>query len=102
MAPSDSSLFVKVRDGKLEIVSVYVDDLIIMGDDDEKISHMKANLSVRFQKKALGDLKHFLGLVVEYSKDGLFECHHKYAKDILEWFGMLECKPMLNPVEVHT
>ena len=51
MAPADSSLFVKARDGKLAIVLVYVDDLIITGDDVEEIRRTKENLSVRFQMK---------------------------------------------------
>ena len=74
VAPSDSSLFVKVRDGKVAIVLVYVDDLIITSDDEEEISQIKGNLSVRFQMKALGELKYFLSLKVKRPKDGLFLC----------------------------
>ena len=48
MALADSSLFVKTRNGRLAIVLVYVDDLIITGDDEEEISQIKENLSVRF------------------------------------------------------
>ncbi|CAL8997356.1 unnamed protein product [Prunus brigantina] len=59
---ADSSLFVKANGGKLAIVLVYVDDLIITGDDEEEIHRTKENLSVRFQMKELGQLKHFLGL----------------------------------------
>ncbi|KAL6311805.1 hypothetical protein AAG906_020916 [Vitis piasezkii] len=57
----NSSLFVKANGGKLAIVLVYV-DLIITGDDVEEICRTKENLSVRFEMKELGQLKHFLGL----------------------------------------
>ncbi|KAE8723075.1 PLAC8 family protein [Hibiscus syriacus] len=65
VTPADSSLFVKANEGKLAIVLVYVDDLIITGDDEAEILQTKENLSVRFQMKELGQLKHFLGLEVD-------------------------------------
>ena len=46
IAPSDSNLFVKTKDGRLAIVLVYVDDLIITGDYSEKIERTRENLSV--------------------------------------------------------
>ncbi|CAL5324316.1 unnamed protein product [Camellia sinensis] len=96
---ADSSLFVKANGGKLAIVLVYVDDLIITGDDVEEICRTKENLSVRFQMKELGQLKHFLGLEVDRTQEGIFLCQQKYAKDLLKKFGMLECKPISTPME---
>ena len=72
VALSNSSLFMKSKDGRLAIVLVYVDDLIITGDYSEEIQRTRENLSVRFQMKELGELKHFLGLEVERTKEGLF------------------------------
>ena len=74
MTSTDSSLFVRARDGKLAIILVYVDDLIIIGDNEAEIYQIQANLSIRFQMKALGELKHFLGLEVERVEDGIFLC----------------------------
>ena len=65
VTPTDSSLFVKTNEGKLAIVLVYVDDLILIGDDEAEILRTKENLSVRFQMKELGQLKHFLSLEVD-------------------------------------
>ena len=78
VAPSYSSLFMKTKDGRLAIKLVYVDDLIITGDYSEEIQRTREILSVRFQMKKLGELKHFLGLEVEFTK-GLFLGQQKYA-----------------------
>ena len=64
-------MFVKFVNTKLAIVLVYVDDLIITGDYEEEILLTKENLSVRFQMKELGKLKHFLGLEIDYTHEGL-------------------------------
>nr|KYP67735.1 hypothetical protein KK1_024087 [Cajanus cajan] len=69
---------------------VYVDNLIITGDDEKEVHQIKSNLSVRFQMKELGELKHFLGLEVERTKDGIFLCQQKYAQDLLKRYGMLD------------
>ena len=98
-ATADSSLFVKNNGDKIATVLVYVDDLIITGDLVEEISQTRENLSVRFQMKELGELKHFLGLEVEKVREGMFLCQQKYAREILEAFKMLECKPLLTPME---
>ena len=37
VAPSDSSLFVKTKEGWLIVVLVYVDDFIVMGDYSKEI-----------------------------------------------------------------
>ncbi|XP_068344148.1 uncharacterized mitochondrial protein AtMg00810-like [Pyrus communis] len=99
VAHADSSLFVKANGGKLAIVLVYVDDLIITGDDEVEICRTKENLSVRFKMKELRQLKHFLGLEVDRTQEGILLCQQKYAKDLLQKFGMLECKPILTPME---
>ena len=102
VAHADPSLFTKEREGKLAIVLVYVDDLIITGDDIREIQQTRENLSVRFQMTEIGELKHFLGLEVDRTKEGLFLCQQKYTRDILQKFGMLECKPVSSPMEPNS
>jgi Reverse transcriptase (RNA-dependent DNA polymerase) len=65
VATLDSSIFIKDIGGKLVIVLMYVNDFILTEDLIEEIQHTKENLSVQFQMKELGDLKHFLGLEIE-------------------------------------
>lgn len=65
---------------------VYVDDLIITRDCKEKILQTKENLSVRFQMKELGQVKHFLDLEVDRTEEGIFLHQEKYFRDLLKKF----------------
>ncbi|XP_030551686.2 uncharacterized mitochondrial protein AtMg00810-like [Rhodamnia argentea] len=47
----------------------------------------------------LGELKHFSGLKIDRTKEGLFLCQRKYARDLLKKFGMLGCKPISTPLD---
>ncbi|KAL6335920.1 hypothetical protein AAG906_003545 [Vitis piasezkii] len=69
----DHTLFLKHRQSKVTTLIVYVDDMIITGDDAEEISKLQELLSTEFEMNNLGGLKYFLGIEV--------------AK-------LLECKPM--------
>ncbi|KAL0413625.1 UNVERIFIED_CONTAM: Retrovirus-related Pol polyprotein from transposon TNT 1-94 [Sesamum radiatum] len=100
--PIDSSLFIKAKERKLVVVLVYVDYLIITGDYEEEVLHIKENSSVRFQMNELGHLKHFLGLEVDHCKIGMFLHQQKYSQGLLKKFGMLNIKSISTPMEPHT
>ena len=77
---------------------VYVDDIVITGSDQEGIQRLKQHLFNHFQTKDLGKLKYFLGLEIAQSNLGVVMSQRKYALDILEKTGMLECKPVDTPM----
>ena len=63
---------------------VYVEDIIITGNDSGLISKLQNMLHSIFQMKDLGHLTYFLGREV-YSRDhGLFLNQHKYIQDLIE------------------
>lgn len=101
VAPADSNLFVKAREGRLTVILVYVDNLIITRDGETEIQQTKENLSIRFQMKELEELNHFLRLKVECTKERVFLCQQKYTKDLLQKYGMLNCKPLTLPIEIN-
>jgi len=55
-------------------VLVYVDDLIISGNDHEAIVKFKTYLSQYFHMKDLGTLKYFLGAEVARNPEDIFLC----------------------------
>ncbi|XP_070666587.1 uncharacterized protein [Malus domestica] len=99
---SDHTLFVKRRQDKVTALIIYVDNMIITGDDHDEILKLQNNLAAEFEMKNLGDLKYFLGVEVAHSSKGIFLSQCKYVLDLLKESGMLGCKPVDTPiVEKH-
>ena len=61
---ADYSMYVKKRDASLVVIVIYVDDLIITGDDKAQIANVKKVLGDEFDMKDLGELMYFLGIEV--------------------------------------
>ena len=69
---SDHTLFIKhSNDGKVVILIVYVDDIIVTGNYINKVRRLKEVLAREFEIKNLGTLKYFLGIEVAHSKRGI-------------------------------
>ncbi|XP_057521602.1 uncharacterized mitochondrial protein AtMg00810-like [Amaranthus tricolor] len=96
---SDYSLFTCTKGIVQSNVLVYVDDLIISGNDSAALTLFKAYLSDCFKMKDLGGLKYFLGIEVAHSSSGLFLCQRKYTLDIISETGLLGAKPVGFPIE---
>ena len=68
----DSALFLRRTDKCTILLLLYVDDMIITGDDLSGIQELKDFLSQQFVMKDLGHLSYFLGLAITHSIDGLY------------------------------
>ena len=89
----DYTLFLKKRNDKVTCLIIYVDDMIITGDDVEEIQMLKENLFKEFEMKDLGALKYFLRIEVLRSQHGIYLRQKKYVLDMLVETGLLDCKP---------
>ena len=78
---------------------MYVDDLIISGNDASAVNHFKAYLHECFHMKDLGALKYFLGIEVARNSEGIFLCQRKYTLDIIAETGLLGSRPVGFPME---
>ena len=68
---SDHSIFVRHFCAGTIILAVYVDDIVITGDDHQDIIHLKTYLSSHFHMKDLDLLRYFLRIKVVHSPKGL-------------------------------
>ena len=51
-----------------------------------------------FEMSLLGELNFFLGLQISHLDDGIFISQSKYIKEMLNKFGMEDCKPVSTPM----
>ncbi|KAF5467582.1 hypothetical protein F2P56_011820 [Juglans regia] len=82
---------------KVAILIVYVDDIILTGDDSNELERLKKILAKEFEIKDLGNLKYFLGMEFARSKKGIFVSQRKYVLDLLGEIGFLGCKAAETP-----
>jgi hypothetical protein len=78
----DPALFVHVSPRGRTLL-LYVDDMIITGDDPEYIAFIKAHLSDQFLMSDLGPLRYFLRIEIS-TLEGFFLSQEKYIQDLLD------------------
>ena len=99
---ADHTMFYKhSNECKVAILIVYVDDIVLTGDDCNELEKLKGKLAEEFEIKDLGALKYFLGMEFARSKEGIFVNQRKYVLDLLDETSMLGCKPAETPIELN-
>jgi hypothetical protein len=68
----DNSLFIKCSGNLFCVVLMYVDDLILCGNNIDEINALKLLLDKKNCIKDLGQFRYFLGLEIARSKKGIF------------------------------
>ena len=80
---------------------IYVDDMIITGDDSEYIAFVKARLSEQFFMSDLGPLRYFLGIEVSSTSDGIYLSQEKYIQDLLARSSLTDHRTVETPIELN-
>jgi histone deacetylase 1/2 len=98
---TNSNVYVaQVGDVKFFIV-IYVDDLILVCNNQNKLLQIKEELNQKFEMRDLGELHFFLGMGLERNRDQrLLRINQiKYLKKILKHILMEEYKPIKIPFD---
>ena len=97
----DPSLFIHLSPRDRTLLLLYVDDMLIMGDDAGHISVLKKQLGELFQMSDLGPLSYFLGIEVQHSPKGYFLCQSKYTEDLIGCSGIGDNRIADTPLDLH-
>lgn len=98
---SDPS-FIKGTPPNATFILCYVDDLLIAGNKNS-ISQIKKHIASSFKCEDMGEANLFLGMKVlrNRSKNELWVGQPHYALEIVEKFGLSDCKPRKTPMDAN-
>jgi hypothetical protein len=100
---SDRCVYIKSIDGKTLIVVLYVDDLMLLGNNRAMMDEFKQSISAQFDMKDLGELKWILGMEVKQDKaNGVIELSQAVnIEQLLKKNNMMGGPIKSVPMSVH-
>ena len=93
--------FKQTSQGLISILIVYVDDIIITGNNVKEIKDLEQHLTKNFDVKQLGPLKYFLGIEFARSSEGILMTQKKYILELLEETKHINCHTNETPIEAN-
>ena len=81
------------------VLAIYVDDILLTGNDEAAISATKAYLQTHFAICDLKTPRYFLGIEFAYQSGKLASSQRKYVLDLLQETRLLGCKLATSPLE---
>ncbi|EOY17849.1 Copia-like retrotransposable element, putative [Theobroma cacao] len=99
---NEATLYIqKADDQNPLIISLYVDDMLVTGGDDQRISKLKLEMQSRFRMTDLGQMSYFVGLQILQGNSRIFICQSNYIGEVLDKFKMTDCKTVATPLIPH-
>lgn len=92
-------MFIHKQGSLFTVAVVYVDDVLLTGDNLNVITDLKAALHTKFSIKDLGEAKYYLGLEVSRIEKGITLSQKKFILDMLQSVNLLDAKPLSIPLD---
>ena len=97
---TDTSLFYMSTPGDKLFCLIYVDDILVMGNNLVRINALVSQLQSQFAVRDLGTLSHCLGTAATWTKEGLFLSQHEYVTKLLHRAQMDSCIPVTTLISL--
>jgi len=94
----DTTLFRRTLEKNILVVYIYVDDIIFGSTNASLCKEFSKLMHDEFEMSMMGELKFFLGIQINQSKDGVYVHQTKYTKELLKKFKLEDCKVMNTPM----
>lgn len=95
---SDTSLFIYNTGNAIMFALVYVDDILLTGNNSTTVKNIISKLQSQFSLKTLGSVTYFLGFETTRGPNEIHLSQAKYTMDLLKRSNMLEANPCPTPM----
>ncbi|KAH9113223.1 hypothetical protein LEN26_000145 [Aphanomyces euteiches] len=98
---AESCIYTRQQKGQLSIVAIYVDDLVLVAENDQVMHALKTSIKQRFSSKDLGPIHYILGLRITRNR-GQRTMHISQqlnALNMLKRFQLEKARPASTPMD---
>lgn len=95
----EQAVYVRNKGADIVILCVYVDDLLLTGNNKNEIELFKQEMTMKFEMTDMGLLCYYLGIEVIQNKEGIMLNQTAYAKKLLNVAGLKDCNETQVPME---
>lgn len=96
----DPCLYFRLESEEIFLLTIYVDDLLILTNNKKKLNEFKEIMKTIFEMMDLGAAQQCLGIRIsrDREKETIFLDQQAYIKSILKEFNMSTCHPIKTPM----
>ena len=98
---SDPCVFTCFDGDRMLILLLYVDDIIIAHNWEEKNEEVVNELKRAYNVKELGEVKHFLGMKIQRRGDGILVSQEHFVRELLRRFNIEDVPPRHTPLDAQ-
>ena len=95
----DWSVFTRIKDEKMELLAVYVDDLLYFAATEEQVNQMEDEIRAIFETTEKHDVNWLLGIAVERKSDGFHLSQFAYIDAMLNRFEITGNETSSTPMD---
>lgn len=98
---ADPCLYTRIeKNASITYILLYVDDLLVVGENENSTMEIKKQLDNYFEVRDLGEAKHYLGIKIERNQKGdILLSQETKIKQMVQLHELTEAKPAKTPME---
>lgn len=96
---ADSCVYTMKSENKINIIAVYVDDILLAFSSEKMLDSVKNNISKQFEVIDKGPIDYFLGMQITCANNTISISHKQFIRELLKDNGMEDTRKCFTPLD---